>query len=123
VNPANSNGDWRERMDRFERGLEHLLHHQAKQQEHLEMHDRILAHLFNSHDDLKETTRELMKHQILFADETRKAFAQVAEKLTELTDRMNGLTEAQKHTDERLNQVIDIVDDIVKNRPPTQGAI
>ena len=38
-NGSGTNGDWRERMDRFERGLEHLLQNQAMHDARLDRHE------------------------------------------------------------------------------------
>lgn len=52
------------------------------------------------------------EHMVFRQDLTQLLTAQVL-----LTDRMNQLTEAQRHTDERLNALITIVDGIIR-RPP-----
>jgi hypothetical protein len=38
-----------------------------------------------------------------------------------LTDRVDRLAEAQIHTEERLNALIAVVDDIVRKRPPPRA--
>jgi hypothetical protein len=115
MNPTNGSNDRLDRieqaLERFERGLDHLLENQAKHQEHLQRNDRLITRILDNQDDLKEGARALMTSQVLFADQTREAFTDVAHKLAELA-------EAQKHTDERLNQVINVVDELVRRTPP-----
>jgi hypothetical protein len=65
-------------------------------------------------DRLEGLVEVLVNEHIYFADEHKKLLtAQVV-----LTDRMTELAEAQKHTDSRLNALINVVDDVVRKRPP-----
>lgn len=70
--------------------------------------EELLEVLVNEHIQFHEEHRQLLKAQILLYDATQK----LAEAQTELAA-------AQKHTDEKLAALIDVVDSIVR-RPPTQ---
>jgi seryl-tRNA synthetase len=105
------NGSGKSRLDRLE-GLMELL---------------IDDHLRFS-DDLKQ----LLTAQVLFTDAQRRTeenvqkIAAAQKELTEalaaaqkdLRKELAELAEAQKHTDERLNALINVVVDLVRNRPP-----
>jgi hypothetical protein len=67
----------------------------------------------NPRMDRLEKLRELLiTDHLTFADEHKKLLtAQVV-----LTDKVRELMEAQKHTDERLNALISVVDDLIRNR-------
>jgi seryl-tRNA synthetase len=105
------NGSGKSRLDRLE-GLMELL---------------IDDHLRFS-DDLKQ----LLTAQVLLTDAQRRTeenvqkIAAAQKELTEalaaaqkdLRKELAELAEAQKHTDERLNALINVVDDLVRNRPP-----
>jgi hypothetical protein len=45
--PETNGETWRERMDRFERGLAHLLENQARREENLHLHREGLVHREN----------------------------------------------------------------------------
>ncbi len=56
----------------------------------------------------------LITDHLAFNDEHKKLLiAQVV-----LTDRVDRLAQAQAHTEERLNALIAIVDDLIRKRPP-----
>ena len=64
-------------------------------------------------DRLEGLVEVLIDDHIKFSDEHKKLLiAQVV-----LTDRLDRLIEAQTHTEERLNALIAVVDDIVRKRP------
>ena len=89
-----SNGDNKNRLDRVEELLEVLVN------EHIQFH---------------EEHRQLLKAQVILYDTTQK----LAQAQTDTNLRMAELAAAQKHTDEKLAALIDVVDSIVR-RPPTQ---
>ena len=78
------------RLDRIERILEAIAGDHAK--------------LADEHLQFQQEHKQLLAAQVV------------------LTDRLDrfilATTEAQKHTDERLNALITIVDGIIRNRPP-----
>jgi hypothetical protein len=64
-------------------------------------------------DRLEKLMDLLITDHLTFSDEHKKLLtAQVV-----LTDRVRELVEAQRHTDERLNALIAVVDDLIRNRP------
>lgn len=110
-----TNGDWRERMDRFERGLAHLLENQARHEQWLVRHDAAM-------DKLLSSQQQLLTAQVLLTDRVEK----VAQSVERLSAKVSELAIAQKHTDsviaetnERLNALIQIIDGVVRreNRP------
>jgi len=126
-----SNGD---RMDRFERGLEHLLEAQVR-------HETRSAARFERIErgqvEFRTDLAQLLKAQVLITDAQRKvtdAQREVIDVQREVTDSQGKLTdshrvldeklaalaEAQRETTEKLNALIALVDGLVK-RPP-QGS-
>jgi hypothetical protein len=72
-------------------------------------------------DRLEGLMELLIDDHLKFADEHKRLLtAQVllteAQQLTER--RIQELAESQKHSDERLDALIKIVDDLIRNRPP-----
>jgi hypothetical protein len=64
-------------------------------------------------DRLEKLMDLLITDHLTFSDEHKKLLtAQVV-----LTDKVDKLVDAQKHTDERLNALITVVDGLVRNRP------
>ena len=59
----------------------------------------IIEALATSHADFEQEHRRLLTAQVLLTDEVRK------------------LAEAQRHTDERLNALIAVVDDLIRREP------
>ena len=71
-------------------------------------------------DRLEEFTETLLQEHIAFAEEHKKLLtAQVVlnDQLQSLSALQKDLAESQKHTDERLNALIAVVDDLVRKRP------
>ncbi len=70
--------------------------------------------------DRIEAILEVVANQHMQLTEEHNRFAQEHRQLLAaqvvLTDRVNPLAEAQKHTDERLNALIRIVDEIIQKR-------
>jgi len=60
--------------------------------------------LIDGHLQFQQEHKQLLIAQVLLTDEVRK------------------LAESQRHTEERLNALIDVVDDIVRKRPPQPPA-
>ena len=71
-------------------------------------------------DRLEEFTEILLQEHIAFAEEHKKLLtAQVVlnDQLQSLSALQKALAESQKHTDERMNALITVVDDLVRKRP------
>ena len=62
------------------------------------------AELVNVTGELQQDVKILLKAQIVMGEQMREGFAK--------------LTEAQQHTEERLNALITVVDGIVRRLPP-----
>jgi hypothetical protein len=73
----------------------------------LDRMERLMELLIDDHVQFREEHKGLLTAQVLLTDEMRK----LAES-QRLTD------EHLRHTDERLNALIAVVDDIVRKRPP-----
>ena len=71
----------------------------------------LMALLIDDHVKFQEEHKQLLTAQVVLTDRLDRLVQTVAE--TERT-----LKEAQKSTDERLNALINVVDDIVRKRPP-----
>ena len=114
---SEANG-WRERMDRFDRGMEHLLQSQAMHAERLTRHDAEIADLFTAHKHLltaqivlTERVDKMAERVDKMADRVDKLAASVAE----LTEAQKRNVEAEKRTDDRLNALVAVVDDLVRH--------
>jgi peptidoglycan hydrolase CwlO-like protein len=70
-------------------------------------------------DRLEEFTETLLQEHIAFAEEHKKLLtAQVVlnDQLQSLSALQKDLTESHKHTDERMNALIAVVDDLIRKR-------
>ena len=108
---APNNGSHQSRLDRLE-GLMELL--------------------ISDHVEFQREHKQLLTAQVLLTDVVEKLARRVdklAESVEKLDDRVDKLTESvhemirelresQRHTDERLNALIAVVDGLVRNRPP-----
>ena len=74
--------------------------------------ERIVEVLANTQLDLQQDVKILIRGQVVIGE--------ALERLTSTTNqRINELAEAQKHTEERLNALIAVVDGIARRLPPT----
>ena len=67
----------------------------------------LMAMLIEDHLKFSEEHKQLLTAQVVLTDRVDK-----------LTIAVREVVEAQKHTDERLNALITVVDGIIRNRPP-----
>ena len=88
-----TNGDKKNRLDRVEQLLEVLV---------------------NEHTQFHEEHRQLLKAQVLLYDATQK----LAQAQTDTNAKLAELATAQKHTDENLAALINVVDNLVRRPPP-----
>ena len=93
-----TNGDNKTRLDRVEELLEVLVN------EHIQFH---------------EEHRQLLKAQVILHDTTQKLVERFAQAQADTNARFAELAAAQKHTDENLAALINVVDHLVR-RPPQQ---
>ena len=70
----------------------------------LDRMERIVEVLVNTQADLQQDVKILLRAQVVIGDQMKEGFAK--------------LTEAQQHTEERLNALITVVDEIVRRQSP-----
>jgi hypothetical protein len=92
-----TNGDNKSRLDRVEQLLEVLVN------EHIQFH---------------EEHRHLLKAQVILYDTTQKLAEALAQSQTATNAKLAELAAAQKHTDENLAALINVVDNLVRRPPP-----
>ena len=76
-------------------------------QSRLDRLEGLVEVLMNGHIEFTTEHKRLLMAQVVLTDRLDLLTKQVAE-----------LGEAEKHTDERMNALITVVDDIVRRRPP-----
>ena len=111
---GNGNG----RIDRIEDALESLISNVAS----LTDVTRLIAGQFNrlaeAQIEIQDTVAELAEQVVALA-ENQRALAESQRTSREQTEEaLRRLAEAQQHTDERLNALIDTVDDIIRRTSP-----
>jgi endonuclease/exonuclease/phosphatase family metal-dependent hydrolase len=121
VTPNGDSKNGESRLDRIERMLEFVSHDivrmQAAQSQRDEEHRAFLAAQRKTEESQQKTEETIRRVTEEFAQEHQLLLkAQVV-----LTDRVEKLTEAQKHTDARLNALIAAVDGVVRRSPPPQA--
>ena len=95
-----TNGDKKNRLDRVEQLLEVLVN------EHIQFH---------------EEHRQLLKAQVILYDTTQKLYditQNLAQAQTDTNAKLAELAAAQKHTDQNLAALINVVDNLVRRPPP-----
>ena len=107
-------------------------------QSRLDRLEGLMQLLIDDHLKFRDEHRQLLTAQVLLTDQVGKltdsvgtlalTVQQLAVALEALAGRVDTLaasiaelTESQKHTDERLNALINVVDDLVRKRPPPQS--
>jgi hypothetical protein len=79
----------------------------GNQKNRLDRVEQLLEVLVNEHIQFHEEHRQLLKAQVILYDATQKLAQAQAE-----------LAAAQKHTDENLAALINVVDSVVRRLPP-----
>jgi hypothetical protein len=106
---SEANG-WRERMDRFELGMEHLLQGQAGHDERLTRLEAAMDRHEAAIERLISSQQHLITAQVTMAD----SFSRLSDRVDKVALSVGELAEAGKRTDERLSALIGVVDDIVR---------
>jgi cell division septum initiation protein DivIVA len=88
--------------------------HNGDSASRLDRMEKLMELVIDDHLKFQDEHRALLKAQVLLTDNVDK----LAGRVGDLTDKVNAIAEAQRHTDEKLNALIYIVDDIVRKRPP-----
>jgi len=73
-----------------------------------------MALLIEDHVRFSDEHKQLLTAQILLTDRVDKLGVRLDMTITAIQE----LTASQRHTDERLNALIAVVDDVVRRRPP-----
>jgi hypothetical protein len=76
-------------------------------QSRLDRLEGLVEVLMNGHIEFETEHKRLLTAQVVLTD-----------RLDRLTEQVSELREAQRQTDERMNALIAIVDDVVRRRPP-----
>ena len=76
-------------------------------QSRLDRLEGLMGLLVEGHVKFQEEHKLLLTAQVVLTD-----------RVDRLTQTVHELSQAQKHTDERLNALIAVVDDLVRKRPP-----
>jgi len=74
----------------------------------------LMALLIEDHVQFREEHKQLLTAQVVVTDRVDKLAITMDTAVIAIKD----LTAAQRHTDDRLNALISVVDDIVRHRPP-----
>jgi hypothetical protein len=78
----------------------------------LERIERIIEVLATTQMDMQQDLKIVLRAQVLMSDHMEKLTVNVGA----LTERMEQLAEAQKHTDQRMDALINTVDEIIRKR-------
>ena len=86
-------------------------HENGSGESRLDRVEGLMALLIEDHVRFSDEHKQLLTSQILLTD-------RVDQLARTLDTAIQELSAAQKHTDERLNALISVVDDLVRRRPP-----
>lgn len=100
-----------DRLDRIEQALEHLISVQAS-------HDNSITGLFAVQAQHQARLDRIESHLEGLAGDIESLVSLIRTLAEQADRRFADLAEAQRHTDERLNSLIKMVDDIVRGRGP-----
>lgn len=84
-------------------------HPNGNSQSRLDRMEGLMNLLIEDHVRFDDEHKRLLTAQVILTDRVDKVAIALQE-----------LAESQKHTDERLNALIGVVDDLVRKRPPQQ---
>jgi len=86
-------------------------HENGSGESRLDRVEGLMALLIEDHVRFSDEHKQLLTSQILLTD-------RVDQLARTLDTAIQELSAAQKHTDERLNALISVIDDLVRRRPP-----
>jgi len=86
-------------------------HENGSGESRLDRLEGLMALLIDDHVQFREEHKQLLTAQILLTDRVDKLAVTLDTAIKELSA-------SQRHTDERLNALIAVVDDLVRRRPP-----
>lgn len=112
---AENGNNWRERAESFDRRLEAMAQNlelfEAESNARFQRAEKLILDLAEDARDTRSDLRAFAAGQVV-----------MQENLARLTERVDTLAQAQQHTDERLNALIDIVDGFVRGKQPPPAA-
>jgi len=91
-------------------------HENGSGESRLDRLEGLMALLIEDHVRFSDEHKQLLTSQILLTDRVDKLGLRLDTTIGAIQD----LTAAQRHTDERLNALIAVVDDLVRRPPPPQ---
>jgi CII-binding regulator of phage lambda lysogenization HflD len=74
--------------------------------------------LVNRHLEFEEEHKRLLIAQVVLNDQLQR----LGERVNRLDEKLDRVAEFQKHSDERLDALIAIVDEVIRKRPPSASA-
>ena len=86
-------------------------HENGSGESRLDRLEGLMALLIEDHVQFREEHKQLLTAQVLLTDRVDKVAGTLDTAIKELSA-------AQRHTDERLNALISVVDDLVRRPPP-----
>ena len=89
-------------------------HENGSGESRLDRMEGLMALLIDDHVQFREEHRMLLAAQVVLTDRVDKLGARLDTTITAIQE----LTASQRHTDERLNALIGVVDELVRRRPP-----
>jgi ribosome-associated translation inhibitor RaiA len=87
------------------------MHENGSGESRLDRMERMMAELAEGHVRFDDEHKRLLTAQVVLTDRVDKLAVTLDTAIKELSA-------SQRHTDERLNALIAVVDDIVRRRPP-----
>ena len=87
--------------------------HNGSGKSRLDRLEGLMELLIDDHLKFTDEHKRLLTAQVLLTE----AQQHTERSIQELAQRIQELAESQKHTGERLNALINVVDDLVRNRP------
>lgn len=89
-------------------------HENGSGESRLDRLEGLMALLIEDHVRFSDEHKQLLTSQIVLTDRVAKLAGTLDTAITAIKD----LSASQRHTDERLNALIAVVDDLVRRRPP-----
>ena len=86
-------------------------HENGSSESRLDRLEGLMALLIEDHVQFREEHKQLLAAQVVLTDRVDKL-------AITLDTAVKELSAAQRHTDERLNALIAVVDDVIRRRPP-----
>src|SRR5580765_7120142 len=116
---ADSNGsNSSDRLDRIERAIEFLVTVQGDIAGKQSSLTDTVADMARAQSALQQDVKNLYVSQVVMGDSLNRLTAEVTKLTVEVKDGFAELRESQRHTDDRLNSLISVVDRMIRDRNP-----